>query len=765
MPRSWIVVFPLIAFSQIQVVGTVKDTDGEPIPFAVIQNLATAQGTLSDLQGRFLLRAEPEDTLEVRCVGYESVRIPVRNLPPVLILKSKPVELSPIVILPGAHPAHTLIRRLLEAKNRWDPLKHPHRYISYNKLTISLPDSLQQKNDSIPPYLFIWETETEKIYQKNGVEQEKVLSQRVIGNLPVQSFLSPTAFQPLSLYKAWLSLLDKRIASPVGSAALDYYEYEVTDTTYAGSDTLYRLTFSPKKGTEKWGMRGYLMMVMPDAALHSFQGILNWEPQGGGISRVISFQIQQQYEKVGDTLWFPTQLHSIVGLQTRAGDTYLPFLVRTRSFLWDIHIPPPLPKEAKRSELLLSQNLPSLQPERRKEPLHPEEVFSYQYLDSLLDKAPVRRLSWLLDLPSLLSGRLPMGRFNLLLRPLLLYQEAEGIRPQLGIETNDRIAQNVRLRVWGGYGTYLWAGAQGTPWRYGAEVEVGKLTLLRAFLYDDVREKTLPRLLDETPAVLLGEQSVYERAARAYSLRWEDLTREKAWGISFRAPFLSQFYSYVTMAQTQRIALPTRWEGFSVSMGIEYLRQSFLLRRGSTVWRTDYQGPRIRIQGGALLDRGTLTHPPFWLQIDLWHRWYWGRWARMELRFSAGAQSDSTPLLWQYRLRTLPTGYLGLPYALAAHPGRSSQTQFAYLFYEWNIPNTRFPTSRWSPTLSFHLQGAWTSTAIYPEAGISLQNWLPPNLTRFLSGLSMTRIAFYIPISDCLLSTKVVFIRLVTSVF
>lgn len=730
--------------AQIWVSGVLLDTTYAPIPFAILQNRTTLQGALSDLQGHFSLQANPTDTIEIRCVGYYSYRLLAAQMPDTIILYAQAVELAPVVIRPELNPAHILIQRLLEQRKRWDPLAHPHQYISYNKLTLSLPDSLQ--TDSLPPYVFLWETETEKIYFGPAKQQEKLLSQRIVGNLPVQSFLSPTAFQPISLYSTWLTLLDKRVASPVGAQAFSYYEYELQDTAFSGTDTLYQVYFFPRKGKEEWALTGYMVATFPDGALHSIQGKLSWHSLSSGLSRASALHLRQKYEKLGDTLWFPVQLHTEVGIEVRTQEGYIPFRVRSRSFLREIQIPPAT-KQISRAEVILPAELPPLRPDRRGEALLPEEEVSYRFLDSLLAHVPLRRIGWLLDFPTLATGRLPMGRLNLLLRPLLLYHEAEGVRPQIGIETNDKLSSWVRLRMWAGYGTAPWAGAQGTPWRYGADIEIGQLSLLRAFLYDDAREATLPRLLDESPNALVGEQRAYERPNRGYFLRWEDLVRERAIGFFLRMPLGNRIQGYLTAGKFHRIAHPLEWQGYQAVTGVEYLHQSSLLRRGSTTWRMDYEGPRLHLQTGVLLTETNLNRLIPWVQADLWHRWLSGRWAIMEIRLSSLFWGDTVPDLWTARLRTLSSTFLGLPHALAAHPIRQTTRQVVYAFYEWRIPNTRFPSPQWSPVPALHLQGAWSSSTLYPEIGFSVRNWVPQKLTRFLSSLSLTQIGAYTPLS------------------
>ncbi|MCS7297953.1 MAG: DUF5686 family protein, partial [Bacteroidia bacterium] len=736
-----------IVWAQEWIEGSLIEPEGEPIPFATIQNLRTHQGTYADLQGRFRIRAAPTDTIEVRCVGYLPRRLIASEIRGQLVLFPTAVEMEPVVIQPTENPAYALLRRLQAKAAQWDPLQHPHKYVSYNKLSLTLPET--SLKTFVSPHLFIWETETEKLYFSPAREKETLRAQRIVGNLPVQSILSPTSFLPLSVYRPRLKILEREFISPVGSDGFTYYEYGIKDTMYAERDTFIRVDFFPKRGKETHAFRGQLTIILPDAALYTFFGKIDKIYGEGGILEFSSYSIWHFYEKIGDTLWFPTQLHSEATLRLRAGRENFPSLIlRSRSFLKEVTFPS-REEELDRSEVLIRAEVPELK--ERAEPLTPEELTSYRVLDSLLARQEVRRLRWLFDLPTLVTARLPLGVVNLVLRPLLLYHEAEGLRPQMGVETSDEISEVVRLRIWGGYGLRSQAGAQGTPWRYGGEIEIGRLHRFQAFYYDDVRERTLPRLIDEIPASLPGEQRVYEVVARGYAFGWEELVREKAVGLRLRLAVSGKLFSFIQMMGMSRSAFSEQWQGIVAVSGMEYLAQQTLLRRGGTSWRLSYEGPRLCLQTGFL--RATWTYHSLlpllpWFQFDFWHQWRWGRAAAMRVRVSATLVDSRFPEIWRHRLRTLPRAYLGVSDALAAHPIRQVVLSAVYGFYEWSLPNQRFPTAGWAPILTLHLQGAYADGVLYPEGGLSLRNWMPLFVARMLPSLALTQVGLFFPLSS-----------------
>lgn len=63
----------------IQVSGRVVDEKGNPIPGATIVIHGTTQGVASDMNGRYVLPAKPDDVLKVTFVGYKDEVIPIKG--------------------------------------------------------------------------------------------------------------------------------------------------------------------------------------------------------------------------------------------------------------------------------------------------------------------------------------------------------------------------------------------------------------------------------------------------------------------------------------------------------------------------------------------------------------------------------------------------------------------------------------------------------------------------------------------------------------
>ncbi len=61
------------------VTGKVYDVSGEPIIGASVVIQGTTQGTITDMDGAFQLKAQPSQTLVVSFLGYKDVILPIGN--------------------------------------------------------------------------------------------------------------------------------------------------------------------------------------------------------------------------------------------------------------------------------------------------------------------------------------------------------------------------------------------------------------------------------------------------------------------------------------------------------------------------------------------------------------------------------------------------------------------------------------------------------------------------------------------------------------
>jgi TonB-linked SusC/RagA family outer membrane protein len=59
------------------ITGTVLDENGEPVPGATVIVKGTTRGVITDSDGTFTIQATPENQLEISCLGYQKLMVPV----------------------------------------------------------------------------------------------------------------------------------------------------------------------------------------------------------------------------------------------------------------------------------------------------------------------------------------------------------------------------------------------------------------------------------------------------------------------------------------------------------------------------------------------------------------------------------------------------------------------------------------------------------------------------------------------------------------
>ena len=71
---------PVFALAQtIRVTGRVTDQSGAPIPGAGVMVANSTTGAVTDLDGAYSLQVSPNANLEVSCMGYTTILVPVQG--------------------------------------------------------------------------------------------------------------------------------------------------------------------------------------------------------------------------------------------------------------------------------------------------------------------------------------------------------------------------------------------------------------------------------------------------------------------------------------------------------------------------------------------------------------------------------------------------------------------------------------------------------------------------------------------------------------
>ena len=461
--------------------GRVTDAAGrQPLPFVNIVFNGKNQGTTTDIDGHFSIPSESVEFLRFSYVGYQQAVFYPEEFPAdgVFPLNETSVLLQDIDVFPGENPAHRIIRKVVENRDRHNPRKwDSYQYNSYNKLVFSalddkgfldsLPDTLKTRQDSAlhrfkkiidQQDLFLVESVSLKSFLKPEKEKETILASRVSGLEDPSFFTLATQLQSLTFYNDYVSLLEKDFLSPVSPNSWNRYFFLLTDTLLtAENDTLFTIQFRPQKNKYFWGLKGVMTIHTDGYAIQSVRAEDANKP-----TDILRIKIEQRYEKLaGEGRWFPKELNSEIvynkfNITPVAGYSFL-LKGSGKTYLFNQKVNPGLDKKDFRgANLEVSEKAPTRDAAywAHYRPISPDkrDSVTYHVIDSIgraenLDQKTKMILA-------LFENKLDLGKLNLRLQHLVDYNHYEGMQLGFGLETNEKLSPVFQL---GGY------------WRYGFE--------------------------------------------------------------------------------------------------------------------------------------------------------------------------------------------------------------------------------------------------------------------------------------------------------
>jgi hypothetical protein len=481
--------------------GLVTDVRGEPLVFVtILLNDDRNKGVMTDIEGRFFIPAiEPVRSLTFRYVGYDSLRLEeeaiYRQEFLKVVLQAKEAVLEEVVVLAGENPADRIIRLAIANRHQHDPEKlSSYQCKTYNKINFQLlPDSLafvswaadidttRKENASIyknfdtlrraeaDHYAFMMESVTQRSFKAPDYIQEEVLLNRTSGVRESSVVVLSNAIQPFSFYKEYLQIVDKQFLNPISPGSPEKYFFQLEDTLFQGRDSIFIISFRPRKGT----------------IFEALSGVLHIHTNGYALCNVraspanplqMDLVVEQQYQWLPEGQhWFPEQLNFEIRLP-KYPSPYIGVQVSGRSYINEAAIEPVLllrdfdpdmpliilPGASQRSDS-------SWAVYHRFSPLTPKETRTYAFLDSLGEKQKFGLLASLTDI--LATGNLRLkGILSLDLTKIIAFNQYENMRLGLGFTTANalplRRGRRFDISAYAGYGL------RDKTWKYGSELKI-----------------------------------------------------------------------------------------------------------------------------------------------------------------------------------------------------------------------------------------------------------------------------------------------------
>ncbi len=437
---------------------TIMDaTTHEAVAFANIQFGQQQQGTVSNISGQFNLPNHSAiDTLRISCLGYQTSMVATRNLANNSTIWLKPVDiaLSEVRIVPGENPAHRIIRQVIHQRPKNNPdLNTSYSCLVYHKMTFAMemPDTLPKGDEAHrrlwefnkDNHFLLIESVSDKKHLPPDRSHERIISGRVSGFKEPSIALLPSQLQPFTFYNDYIHLLGTDFLNPLTQQGLRTYLFLLEDTLVDTSgDTIFYISYSPRKNSSIRGLKGSLHIHQPTWGLKTVTAA-TLEGQSP-----FALSIKQNYARHNEEQWFPEQLETRLRIdKTLTGKSFpFPFIGEGKSMVTAIKLDPDL-SDKDFSSIELSDesghvNAPNIE-NYRYQPLTARDSATYHLIDSLGRAHNFDRFTNLQK--NLIRGYLPMGPLNLNLSKLIDYNQYEGLKPGVGLQTSKQLSAKFSL--------------------------------------------------------------------------------------------------------------------------------------------------------------------------------------------------------------------------------------------------------------------------------------------------------------------------------
>ncbi len=275
-----------------QIMGTVTDSRGEPLPYVNIYLENTYTGTTSNEEGTYTLDLKKTGEYHIifQFLGYQTVKetITVERFPYTLNVKlaATTVSLQEVVIDATEDPAYRIIRETI--KRRKENAERISAFTAnFYSRGIWRVDSVPKKimgrevgdfdgalDSTRTGIIYLSESISEISYRKPDDFKERIIASKVSGNDNGFSFNSAQDAN-FSFYENSIDL-NAAIVSPIANLALSYYRYKLDGIFYEGSKLINKIVVTPRRAKDRvW--EGVIYIVEDDWQLYGAELKTNGE--------------------------------------------------------------------------------------------------------------------------------------------------------------------------------------------------------------------------------------------------------------------------------------------------------------------------------------------------------------------------------------------------------------------------------------------------------------------------------------------------------
>jgi len=312
-----------IAFAQqFTVSGTVKDTNGQPVPFASVYLKNTTTGTSANVDGKYSVKLKNgEQTLSFRAVGYKQQDHIINlndDLTLNVTLSSESYTLENVNIRANAEdPAYAIIRKTIqERKTHLNEVKSfsCDVYIKGVQRLKGAPkkffgrdiQKILELDTNRKGIIYLSESQSKFNFSRPNDIHEEMISSKVAGRNNAFSF-NKASDLIINFYDNYLlenKLSARGFISPIADNALFYYKYKLLGESKENGELIHKIQVIPRRENDPV-FRGIIYIIDNSWRIYNTDLFLT---KNAGINFIDTLNINQQFTKVKE-VYMPTSIN------------------------------------------------------------------------------------------------------------------------------------------------------------------------------------------------------------------------------------------------------------------------------------------------------------------------------------------------------------------------------------------------------------------------------------------------------------------------
>jgi len=315
-------------------------------------------------------------------------------------------------------------------------------------------------------HLFFMESVTKNYFKKPAQNYEKVIANNTAGFKDPIISIYLAKLQTVNFYQNdVLNIFESPYINPISHNALAIYDFHIEETIFKEHDTLFIITFKPKKNMHFKSLQGKIWVHSQNYAFTKIEAepfdkmfglkfnINNeYEKQPNGTYFLKNMEVTVKFSNIGVGVEGSTFVRPVIYSEKRISEIDYKTRLRSRDFgLVDID-------EEVGDETTQNKIFETYRPE----PLTNRESSTIIFIDSVAKPYKVDKK--LESLKILITGKIPVYFLNIDISQILYFNSTEIARLGLGVYTNDRVSKIVNFGGFFGYGF------KDKKWKWGGEL-------------------------------------------------------------------------------------------------------------------------------------------------------------------------------------------------------------------------------------------------------------------------------------------------------